>query len=155
MKLKPIPSNTVVHTPTEAEARELLAILHENGYICNNGAPLSYDELPSEYYNVNTTWCNMGEKRVCGSNPIDKRNGAILTLAGFKDKYVLNEDNLAKSDEEKPHSKFKVGDWVIHNHKNREIGQIVAYFPDEKFCYSVLFAKEYHNMAEHQLLPYT
>lgn len=113
LRLRRIPSNTVVHTPTAEEATELLAILHENGYICNNGAPLSYDELPSEYYNVNTTWCNMGEKRVCCSNPIDKRNGAILTLAEFKQKYVLNEDNFAKSDEEKPQPKFKVGDIAI------------------------------------------
>lgn len=32
MNLKPIPGNTVVHTPTEEEAKELLAILHQNGY---------------------------------------------------------------------------------------------------------------------------
>lgn len=50
--------------------------------------------------------------------------------------------------------RFKVGDKVIHNHKNREVGEVVAYFPDEKFCYSVRFGKEYHNMAEDQLLPY-
>lgn len=32
MKLKEIPQNIAVHTPTEAEAKELLAILHETGY---------------------------------------------------------------------------------------------------------------------------
>lgn len=31
MKPKEIPANIVVHTPTETEAKELLAILHENG----------------------------------------------------------------------------------------------------------------------------
>ncbi len=31
-KLKSIPENTVIHTPTEEEANELLAILHANGY---------------------------------------------------------------------------------------------------------------------------
>lgn len=41
MKLKQIPSNTVVHTPTEEEAKELLAILHENGYRwCGGKAPI-------------------------------------------------------------------------------------------------------------------
>lgn len=51
--------------------------------------------------------------------------------------------------------KFKVGDKVGFISQNHEIGEIAAYFPDEKFCYSVRFGKEYHNMAEHQLEPYT
>lgn len=58
-------------------------------------------------------------------------------------------------DKEQPKPKFKVGDKVIHNHKNREVGEVADYSPDEKFCYSVRFGKEYHNMAEHQLEPYT
>jgi hypothetical protein len=41
MKPKEIPANIVVHTPTETEAKELLAILHENGYKWSSDAALT------------------------------------------------------------------------------------------------------------------
>ncbi len=164
MKLKPTPKNTVVHTPTEEEAKELLAILHENGYkwYCSgkeegwenfgdetcyriNTHDNVYHTCDREWYETTCKYCRL----------------PILTLAEFKELYCeMTEQMTEKAEEssvihEKPQPKFEVGDWVIHNHKNRELGQIVAYYPDEKFCYAVRFGKEYHNMAEHQLLPST
>lgn len=141
MKLKPIQTNITVSTPTEAEAKELLAILHENGWDVSE----PFDGIIKETEGIlvrpehDLGWC--------GDIHFAKSIGhAILTLAEFKEKYV---------EEEKPQPKFEIGDWVIHNHKNRELGQIAAYYPDDKICYAVRFGDEYHVMAEHQLLPYT
>lgn len=145
MKMKQIPQNTVVHTPTEEEAKELLTILHENGYSWGLGTSLT--ERPY-WSNFAENTCYRITKYIgyCSREWYESKGHPIITLAEFKERYF---------EEEKPQPKFKVGDWVIHNHKNCEVGQIVAYFPTEKYCYSVRFGKEYHNMAEHQLLPYT
>lgn len=59
---------------------------------------------------------------------------------------------------EQPIPKFSIGQKVVYtcNNGRKEVGEIAAYFPDEeRFKYSVRFGKEYHNMAEHQLEPYT
>lgn len=98
MKLKEIPTNTVVHTPTEAEAQELLAILHENGWtVCE---PLDY--IVSEAKGISIYpkphwgwWENINNATLNGST--------IITLADFKRLYSV---------EEQPQSKFKVGDKV-------------------------------------------
>lgn len=144
MRLKPIPTNTVVHTPTEAEAKELLSILHENGYKWCGGSSLIED---SEWDGYQEWTCYWISSYVEIDNIHECSGGKIkpISLAEFKRLYY---------EEEQPQPKFKVDDWVIHNHKNCEVGQIVKYFPDKKYCYSVRFGNEYHNMAEHQLLPY-
>lgn len=145
INLKPIPQNIVVHTPTEAEAKELLAILHENGYCWTSGKIL----LENNYWYYrkdDTAYIIFSDKKMVDVIISGVFNSRILTFAKFKEMYC---------EDKKPQPKFKVGDKVIHNHKNRELGQIVNYFPDEKCCYSVRFGGEYHNMAEHQLSPYT
>lgn len=112
MKLKSIPKNTVVHTPTEEEAKELLAILHENGYEWyHKNAPIPNPRLEKIAY-INIYNSLNGCRNVityCDKHTYVER---YITLAEFKDRYVLNEDNFTKS-EEKPQSKFKVGDLVI------------------------------------------
>ena len=114
MKLKPIPSNTVVHTPTEAEAKELLAILHENGY---NFTP-TYESLVeiNRGWGYPSTMCFSFDKHHCidhcDRSYYEELGCTILTLAEFKERYVLNEDNFIKS-EEKPQPKFNKGDKAI------------------------------------------
>lgn len=94
MKLKPVPADTVVLTPTEKEAKELLSILYENGYEWHNGDNLSRYIYYDNAYEIS-------RKRVINiSNP---QPGAI-TLAEFKERFLIEED--------KPQPKFKVGDKV-------------------------------------------
>ncbi|MDE5858539.1 MAG: hypothetical protein K2H32_09320 [Muribaculaceae bacterium] len=75
----------------------------------------------------------------------------------FGDKCLPDKDISKMETTEQPISKFSIGQKVVYTCDNgrKEVGEIAAYFPDEKFCYSVRFGKEYHNMAEHQLEPYT
>lgn len=106
MKLKPIPTNTVVHTPTEEEAKELLAILHENGYkwYCsdkeegweNFGNETCYriNSRDNVYYACDREWY----ETICEYCILP-----VLTLTDFKERYC---------EEEKPQPKFKVGDKV-------------------------------------------
>lgn len=101
-RLNPIPANTVVHTPTEAEAKELLAILHENGYkwMCGN------DSLYPIHYVAKEGFCIESGKRLSAYLYIQSAkedNCTILTLAEFKERYC---------EEEKPQPKFKPGDKV-------------------------------------------
>lgn len=103
MKLKPIPANTVVHTPIEAEAKELLAILHKNGY---------------EWYHKNAPIPNPRLEKIAYINIYNSLNGCsnvitycdkytyverYITLAEFKERYA---------EEEESQPKFKVGDKV-------------------------------------------
>ena len=108
MKLKEIPQNTVVHTPTEEEAKELLAILHENGWInigCVNYVIKNAKGIQIESETNWSWWEKIENAR--------KENYTILTLAEFKEKYC---------EEEKPQPKFKVGDWVrVKNSKLKGI----------------------------------
>lgn len=99
MKLKEIPQNTVVHTPTEDEVRELLAILHENGwttYGCANYVIKNARGIQIESETDWSWWKKIENAR--------KENVTILTLAEFKRLYC---------EPEKPQPKFKVGDKVI------------------------------------------
>lgn len=87
MKLKQIPQTTVVHTPTEEEAKELLAFLHENGYKWCGDTSLLDDMENKIAYKI------MGNKRVTHQTPkyfMDK-GFHILTLADFKRKYCEEE----------------------------------------------------------------
>lgn len=114
MKLKPIPKNTVVHTPTQEEAKELLAILHENGYTWQTENKLiDY----SNFHFCKDRTCYVLHKdnstvTFSSSFWFESFGEITLTLAEFKERYVLNEDNFAKSEEEKPQPRFKVGDKV-------------------------------------------
>ena len=106
MKLKPIPQNTVVHTPTEEEAKELLGILHENGYewYCS-GKEEGWENFGNEtcyrinsHDNVYHTCDREWYETICQHCILP-----VLTLADFKRLYC--EDG-------KPQPKFKVGDKV-------------------------------------------
>lgn len=101
MKLKPIPQNTVVHTPTEAEARELLAILHENGWTWNTGEALN-EILEWKLHGNGTCY-----KIYIGDMVVTYGDKGwfetILTLAEFKRLYC---------EDEKPQPKFRKGDKV-------------------------------------------
>ncbi|MCM1067157.1 MAG: hypothetical protein NC418_06265 [Muribaculaceae bacterium] len=121
MKLKPIPSNTVVHTPTEAEARELLAILHENGYLWSTGEDLSVASHIAGKEAIGINLYNEEKGTIISFLHIEtaqREHFPILTLAEFKERYVDFDDTFTddcKSTakvEEKPHPKFKVGDKV-------------------------------------------
>lgn len=98
MKLKEMPANIVVHTPTETEAKELLAILHENGYRWNRGNSLI---RYTNWRGVNCSYHIYPDENVVTWNH-SVANGAI-TLAEFKERYC---------DEEKPQPKFILGDIV-------------------------------------------
>lgn len=102
MKLKQIPNNTVVHTPTVEDAKELLAILHENGYKWKSGDDLS---VYSYAYNKEAIGFMENKKVVAYIylRSAINEGKSILTLAEFKAKYC---------EEEKPQPKFKVGDKV-------------------------------------------
>lgn len=117
MKLKPIPQNTVVHTPTEAEARELIAILHENGYKWCEGSSLIED---SEWYVYEAATCYFISSYVEFDNIHKYNQDKIkpITLSKFKERYCEMTEPLTEKAEEtsviqqKPQPKFKVGDKV-------------------------------------------
>ncbi len=103
MKLKPILQNTVVHTPTEVEAKELLAILHEGGYEWyHKYAPIPNPNLSQVKYIHIYNSLNGCSKVI---TYCDKYTfvDSYITLAEFKERYC---------EEEKPQPKFKVGDKV-------------------------------------------
>lgn len=118
MKLKTIPNNTVVHTPTEAEAKELLAILHENGYKWyHKYAPIPNPNLSEVKYINIYNYLNGCSKVItyCDEKTLV---GRFLTLAEFKERYcdfvatLTDECKSRVKVEEKPQPKFKVGDKV-------------------------------------------
>lgn len=107
--MKPIPTNTVVHTPTEAEAKELLAILHENGYSVTTS--IKEMKMVNSYidedicFNINDeTWGH------CTREWYKKKGYTILTLTKFKERYC---------EEEKPRLKFEVGDLAIFPNRDK------------------------------------
>lgn len=112
MKLKQIPNNTVVHTPTEEDAKVLLAILHENGYTYCDGESLLDNDWLIDLYDKNNELECLGiepytkiTKHIehCNIGWFRKQGYTILTLAEFKERYC---------EEEKPQPKFKVDDRV-------------------------------------------
>jgi hypothetical protein len=112
MRLKPIPTNTVVHTPTEEEARELFAILHENGWISTgseNYVIKNAEGIQIESETIWSWWEKIENAR--------KANRTILTLAEFKRLYC---------EEEKPQPKFKVGDKAVMATNKYDIKGIVG-----------------------------
>lgn len=99
-RLQPIPTNTVVHTPTEAEAKELLAMLVQNRWSVDS---LDYN-VASEQHN-GLCYCLRSDKTLDYdfSGLYQERGYTILTLDEFKERYC---------EEDKPQPKFKVGDKV-------------------------------------------
>lgn len=90
IKLKPIPNNTVVHTPTEEEAKELLEILHENRYTWRaKSAPL-YDTNWHVFYSQTVYFIHSDDKTISAGNMSDL---STLTLAEFKERFLIEEDN--------------------------------------------------------------
>lgn len=99
-RLQPIPTNTVVHTPTQEEAKELLAMLVQNRWSVDS---IDYN-VASEQHN-GLCYCLRSDKTLDYdfSGLYQERGYTILSLAEFKEKYV---------EEEKPQPKFKVDDIV-------------------------------------------
>lgn len=147
IKLKPIPDNTVVHTPTEEEAKELLAILHENGYAWMIGANL-IDNTYWNAYKTKTCYKIHDDKKYVSYSDNDcyEHNGdTILTLAEFKRMYC---------EEEKPQPKFKVDDCVI-NKWGRIIG-MRFHEEAQEWEYNIkVYPKGYTTAFESNLSPYT
>ena len=90
MKLKQIPENTVVHTPTEEEAKELLTILHENGYDITTTLRTikevnKYKDEEMCFRIYDKYWSH------CTKERYQKEGYTILPLAEFKEKYVEEE----------------------------------------------------------------
>lgn len=110
LRLLPIPTNIVVHTPTEAEAKELLAILHENGYKWGDGDSLksNLSESDFEFTYILTPYPTVFKTPY--------RTGA-MPFAEFKERYVdfddtFTDDCKSPVKDEQPQPKFKVGDKV-------------------------------------------
>lgn len=113
MKLKPIPNYAIVHTPTEAEAKELLAILHENGYKWSGNS--KYNLLDRHYWNTDDMcYIIKPYKTIAGWNTRFSlsvhsfEKPIFLTFAEFKEWYC---------EEEKNQPKFSKGDMVVYNGK--------------------------------------
>lgn len=105
LRLRPIPTNAVVHTPTKAEATELFAILHENGYEWAGGTYLTRATNWNNY-EAETCYKIGANKKVlfyCYEGWFEDNGYTILTLAEFKERYC---------EEEKPQPKFAAGDKV-------------------------------------------
>lgn len=91
MKLKEIPANTVVHTPTQGEAKELLAILHENGYKWCTGEDLTVTSYIHKKEGIGINIDNVRQNAIIVLERIKTAriyHYAILTLAEFKQKYA-------------------------------------------------------------------
>ena len=98
MKPKEIPANIVVHTPTETEAKELLAILHEGRYRSHLPGGWNMFKENTVIF-IERSWINHGNIIFYKTH----RGYTILTLAEFKRLYC---------EEEKPRPKLEVGDKV-------------------------------------------
>lgn len=148
MKLKPIPSDTAVHTPTEEEAKELLEILHENGYEWCGGTSLiedseweAYQEWTCYYISSYVEIGNIYEHNDDKTNPI--------TIEDFKRIYC---------EEEKPQPKFKKDDCVSIRWINKW-GRITdVHFSEEaeEWEYNIkVYPKGLSTALESNLAPYT
>lgn len=103
MKLKEIPANTVVHTPTEEEAKELLAILHENGNKwCSDAALTGVSNF--HVHNGDTCYClEPPYVTFRPKNWFIREGYIILTFAEFKERYC---------EEDEPQLKFHLGERI-------------------------------------------
>ena len=105
MKLKEIPQNIAVRTPTEAEAKELLAILHEGGYKWLFGEKSLVEQTIWNRYEDATGYF-IEDERVSYGDMTDRvsiEDYPIITLVEFKERYC---------EEEKPQPKFIKGQRV-------------------------------------------
>lgn len=93
IKLKQITERIAVHTPTEEEANELLAILHAIGYEWFSGDSLISDSFWYRY-KKGTAYCIDKNMRVSFCNR-DRTDGHFLSFDEFKRMYC---------EEEKPHN---------------------------------------------------
>ncbi len=145
MKLKPIQTNITVSTPTEAEAKELLAILHENGWDVSE----PFDGIIKETEGILVRpehdlgwWGDIHFAKSIGH--------AILTLAEFKERYC---------EEEKPQLKFNKGDKVVIQesyYKEELCGQIgVVTGRPTPFSYYVEIDKTIYQASAKDLELYT
>lgn len=106
-KLKSIPENTVIHTPTEEEANELLAILHANGYKWSGNRRLTKSNCWNAFkaemcYEIEITHTVRFNKLRYFREYAVVRDFTILTLSEFKERYC----------EEESQPKFILGDIV-------------------------------------------
>ncbi len=147
LKLKPIPENTVVHTPTEAEAKELLEILHENGYEWyHKYSPIPNPNLQEVRY-INIYDSLHGCSKVITYRDKDMYD-RFLTLAEFKERYV---------EVEKP--RVKVGDKVKINesyYKEELHGSIgIVRCEASPFSFYVEIDNTIYQVGFNDLEPYT
>lgn len=157
MKLKSIPHTIIVHTPTEAEAKELLSILHENGWKwCGEK---SFHNLTNWDKNETTTCYKLYKDNKCLTYGYKSwfvdNNEIIHTLAEFKEKFLLNEDNFAKPEEGKPHPKFKVGEIVRYKGKRKVVYSINTTLSEPIYTSTMLDYQSPFNVEEHRIEPYT
>lgn len=132
MKLKPIPTNTVVHTPTKAEAKELLTILHENGYRGADGAILNSDK----YARANKCYYIFAKEK-----GIAVENSPSYNFAEFKERYV---------EEKKPQPKFYLGERIrIASSGEEDFINMIT----KDDCYKLL--EHRGKYTESDLIPYT
>ena len=103
MKLKEIPQNIAVRTPTEAEAKELLAILHEGGYKWLFGEKSLVEQTIWNRYEDATGYFIEDERVSYGDMTVSIEDYPIITLVEFKERYC---------EEEKPQPKFIKGQRV-------------------------------------------
>ena len=105
MKLKEIPQNIAVRTPTEAEAKELLAILHEGGYKWLFGEKSLVEQTIWNRYEDATGYFIEDERVSYGdmTDQVSIEDYPIITLVEFKERYC---------EEEKPQPKFIKGQRV-------------------------------------------
>jgi hypothetical protein len=99
-RLNPIPANTVVHAPTEKEAKELLAILYDNGYKWKSSGSMTDTHGDGTIYNLNI---NERTDERAYEHCVSLTTASGISLADFKHLYCV---------EEKPQPKFKPGDKV-------------------------------------------
>ncbi len=167
MRLKPIPANTVVHTPTKEEAKELLAILHENGWITNGFENYAIKNAEGIQIESETTW-SWWEK----IENARKENRTILTLSKFKERYCEMTEPLTEKAKEtsviqqKPQPKFKVNDIVkvvgyqtdciasMGTHVG-EVGVIIRAVKDDENYFKITCDNGLYSWHKDWLEPYT
>lgn len=152
-RLRKVPANTVVHTPTEEEANELLAILYENGY--KRFGP--YSENNSSHYDEYRwkTCYNLRNGKLIDFEERDfheEGGNAILTLTEFKERYLCDTCTDDCSSQRKPSAGDKVR--IIHDDSvNPAYVGIVDEIGD--IGYHIQLKNTDSNWSENVLEPYT